>query len=87
VGSIHSSASSLSATRKSGGRRSRAAGDLIGCFAPHEGSATLAYGLYNIESLAAHEAYRALLAADAQGRENYEFAKRERFILREDRTL
>jgi hypothetical protein len=43
--------------------------------------------VYNIESLAAYEAYRARLAADPQGRENYEFAKRERFILREDRTF
>lgn len=65
----------------------RCGADLIGYFAPHEGSATLAYGLYNIESLAAYEAYRARLAADPIGRENYEFAKRERFILREDRTF
>ncbi|MGO4352286.1 NIPSNAP family protein [Rhizobium sp. RAF36] len=61
--------------------------DLIGYFAPHEGSLTTAYGVYNIESLAAYEAYRARLAADPRGRENYEFAKRERFILREDRIF
>lgn len=60
--------------------------DLIGYFAPHEGSATLAYGIYNVASLAEYEAYRARLAADPLGRENYEFAQRERFILREDRT-
>jgi hypothetical protein len=65
----------------------RCGAGLIGYFAPHEGSATLAYGVYNIENLAAYEAYRARLAADAQGRENYEFAQRERFILREDRTF
>lgn len=65
----------------------RCGADLIGYFAPHEGSATTAYGLYNIESLAAYEAYRARLAADPVGRENYDFAKRERFILREDRTF
>jgi hypothetical protein len=65
----------------------RCGADLIGYFAPHEGSATLAYGVYNIENLAAYEAYRARLAADPLGRENYEFAKRERFILREDRTF
>ena len=29
--------------------------DLIGYFAPHEGSATVAYGVYNVESLAAYE--------------------------------
>ncbi|WP_370229283.1 NIPSNAP family protein [Cognatishimia sp.] len=61
--------------------------DLIGYYAPHEGSSTLAYGIYNIESLAAYEAYRARLAADPLGRENYEFAQREKFLLREDRCF
>lgn len=61
--------------------------DLIGYFGPHEGSKTTAYGLYNIESLAAYEAYRARLAADPLGQENYEFARRERFILRENRIF
>jgi hypothetical protein len=65
----------------------RCGADLIGYFAPHEGSATTAYAVYNIESLAAYEAYRARLAADPAGRENYEFAKRERFIRREDRIF
>ncbi|MCB1342919.1 MAG: NIPSNAP family protein [Pseudooceanicola sp.] len=60
--------------------------DLIGYFAPHEGSSTLAYGIYNIESLAAYEAYRERLADDPLGQENYAFAQRERFLLREDRT-
>ena len=31
--------------------------DLIGYFAPHEGSDTLAYGIYNIAGLAEYEAY------------------------------
>jgi len=65
----------------------RCGADLIGYFAPHEGSATLAYGVYAIENLAAYEAYRARLAADPLGREHYKFAQRERFILREDRTF
>ena len=65
----------------------RCGGDLIGYFAPHEGSATVAYAAYNIDSLAAYEAYRARLAADPAGRENYEFARREKFILREDRLF
>ena len=34
----------------------RCGADLIGYFAPHEGSATTAFGLYNIETLAAYEA-------------------------------
>ena len=65
----------------------RCGADLIGYFAPHEGSATTAYGVYNIESLAAYETYRARLTGDPLGRENYEFARRERFILREDRIF
>ena len=65
----------------------RCGANLVGYFAPHEGSATLAYGVYSVESLAAYEQYRTRLAADPLGRENYEFAKRERFVLREDRTF
>lgn len=61
--------------------------ELIGYYAPHEGSSTLAYGIYNVASLADYETYRARLAADPLGRENYEFAQKERFILREDRTF
>ena len=65
----------------------RCGADLIGYYAPHEGSTTLAYGLYNIKNLAAYEDYRARLAADPAGKENYEFAKSESFIRREDRTF
>ncbi len=65
----------------------RCGADLIGYFAPHEGSSTVAYGVYNIDSLAAYEAYRARLADDRLGRENYAFAKREQFIRREDRMF
>ncbi|MCV2889690.1 NIPSNAP family protein [Ruegeria aquimaris] len=64
----------------------RCGADLIGYYAPHEGSSTLAYGIYNIPSLAEYEAYRARLAADPLGRQNYDFAQSEKFILREDRT-
>lgn len=65
----------------------RCGADLVGYFAPHEGSATAAYGIYHVESLAAYEAYRARLAADPLGQENYEFARREKFIIREDRLF
>ena len=65
----------------------RCGADLVGYFAPHEGSSTLAYGIYNVASLAEYEAYRARLVADPLGRENYAFAQRERFLLREDRTF
>jgi hypothetical protein len=65
----------------------RCGADLIGYFAPHEGSSTLAYGIYNIPSLAAYEVYRDRLAADPLGRENYAFAQQKKFLLREDRTF
>ncbi len=65
----------------------RCGADLIGYFAPHEGSSTLAYGIYNIPSLAEYEAYRARLSADPLGKENYKFAQSEKFLLREERTF
>lgn len=65
----------------------RCGADLIGYFAPHEGSSTLAYGIYNIPTLAAYETYRARLAADPLGKANYDFAMSEKFLLREDRTF
>ncbi len=65
----------------------RCGADLIGYFAPHEGSASTAYALYNIDSLAAYEAYRARLAADPAGKANFEFARRENFIRNEDRIF
>lgn len=65
----------------------RCGADLIGYFAPHEGSSTVAYGVYNIESLAAYEAYRARLANDPDGRANYDFAAGRRFIQKEDRLF
>ena len=65
----------------------RCGADLIGYFAPHEGSSTVAYGVYNVRDLAAYEAYRERLRKDPQGRANYEFARREQFIRREDRLF
>ncbi|MBP1850282.1 NIPSNAP family protein [Rhizobium halophytocola] len=65
----------------------RAGADLVGYFGPHEGSATTAYGIYHVDSLSAYEQYRARLAADPLGRENYEFARREKFILKEERLF
>jgi hypothetical protein len=61
--------------------------DLIGYFAPHEGSATTAYGVYNIESLAEYEAYRARLKDHPPARKNFAFAQEQRFIRREDRIF
>ncbi len=65
----------------------RCGGHLLGYFLPHEGSNDIAWGLVSFESLAAYEAYRARLKADPEGRENFAFAQRERFILREERRF
>lgn len=65
----------------------RCGANLIGYFAPHEGSTSTAYGLYSLPSLAEYEAYRARLVADPLGRENYDFAKREGFIRNESRLF
>ncbi|MDN5926746.1 MAG: NIPSNAP family protein [Hyphomicrobiales bacterium] len=65
----------------------RCGADLIGYFAPHEGSATTAYGVYNIGGLAEYEAYRERLLTDPLGQENYRFSQKEKFIRREDRIF
>ena len=65
----------------------RCGADLIGYFAPHEGSATTACGIYNIDNLAAYEAYRARLREDSLAKENFAFSQAERFILKEDRIF
>ena len=65
----------------------RCGGHLLGYFLPHEGTNDEAWGLISFDSLAAYETYRARLMADAEGRANFEWAQRERFILREERTF
>lgn len=65
----------------------RCGGDLLGYFLPHEGTNTVAWALISCESLAAYEAYRTRIKADAGGKANFEFAKKERFILAEERTF
>ncbi len=62
-------------------------GELVGYWMPHEGTNDIAYGLISFDSLAAYEAYRARLRADAAGRVNFETAEREHFILAEERTF
>ncbi len=65
----------------------RCGGDLVGYFLPHEGTNHVAWGLIACGSLAAYEAYRAKLKADAEGSMNFAFAQSKRFILREERTF
>ena len=65
----------------------RCGGRIVGYFLPHEGSNHIAWGLIELESLAAYETYRARLKEDAAARENFAFAETRRFILREERTF
>lgn len=65
----------------------RCGGHLIGYFLPHEGTNDVAWALIGFSSLSAYEAYRVHLRDDPQGRENFEYAQRERFILREERSF
>ena len=65
----------------------RCGGHLLGYFLPHEGSNFEAWGLIAFDSLAAYEAYRGRLKNDPEGRANFDFAQRERFILREERRF
>ena len=65
----------------------RCGGHLVGYFLPSEGTNYEAWGLISFDSLAAYEAYRKRLRADAEGRANFEFAQQERFIVREERTF
>ena len=65
----------------------RCGGRLLGYFLPHEGTNDIAWGIIAFASLADYEAYRARLKADGEGRANFEYAQRERFILHEERTF
>ena len=62
-------------------------GELMGYFMPHEGTNNIAHAMIGFDSLAAYEAYRARLKEDARARANFEFAERERLILKEARTF
>lgn len=65
----------------------RCGGHLVGYFLPSEGTNYEAWGLIAFGSLAAYEAYRTRLRADPEGRANFDWAQRERFILREERSF
>ncbi len=65
----------------------RCGGHLLGYFMPHEGTNYEAWGLVAFPSLAAYETYRARLKTDARAQQNFEFAKREMFIRKEERSF
>lgn len=60
-------------------------GTLLGYFMPREGTNYVAHAMIGFDSLAAYEVYRRKLLADPAGLANFEFAQREKFILREER--
>jgi hypothetical protein len=62
-------------------------GDLLGYFLPHEGTNNVALAMISFESLAAYEAYRARLRADAASMAKFRMAEERRFILSEERTF
>jgi hypothetical protein len=62
-------------------------GDLVGYFAPHEGTNNIAFALISFRSLADYEAYRIHLRDDPESQANFQFAQTEKFILSEERTF
>ncbi len=65
----------------------RLGGRLLGYFLPHEGTNYEAWGLVGFDSLADYEAYRLRLKKDDEAVANFQFAREQRFILREERTF
>ncbi len=60
-------------------------GTLLGYFMPSEGTNYVAHAMIGFDSLAAYEIYRNRLKVDPAGIANFEFAQREKFIIREER--
>ncbi len=60
-------------------------GTLLGYFMPSEGTNYVAHAMIAFESLAAYEKYRARLRVDPASIANFDFAQREKFIVREER--
>lgn len=60
-------------------------GVLLGYFMPSEGTSYVAHAMIGFDSLSAYESYRKRLRSDPAGIANFEFAARERIIVREER--
>ncbi|MGH8213448.1 MAG: NIPSNAP family protein [Rhodanobacteraceae bacterium] len=65
----------------------RCGGQLIGYFMPWQGTNYVGWGLIAFDSLSAYETYQKRLREDREGRENFEFAQKQRFILKEERNF
>ena len=62
-------------------------GNLVGYFTPSEGTNYEAFGIISFDSLAKYEEYRSRLKMDKDGKENFEYALKHKFILEEKRTF
>src|ERR1700724_3673043 len=72
-----------------GGIIKRCGGEPLGYFIPKKGYGgpdNVAFALIGFDSLAAYEKYRERLLADAEAKENLEFARKSGCILSEDRS-
>lgn len=65
----------------------RCGGHLVGYFLPHEGTNDVGWAMIAFASLAAYERYKARIAADPLGAENFAEARAKKFILREERNF
>ncbi len=65
----------------------RLGGTHHGYFLPHEGANDIALALFSFPSLAAYEAYREAMAADAECQAAFAYAEETRCILRYDRSF
>ena len=62
-------------------------GDLLGYFMPHEGTNDIAHAMIGFDGLAAYEAYRTRLKMHEEAKVNFEFAQKNKLILRERREF
>ncbi len=65
----------------------RCGGHLVGYFLPYEGTNDVGWGLIAFSSLAAYEQYKTRLKSDPDARANFEMAKSNSIILREERNF
>jgi len=65
----------------------RLGGNHHGYFLPHEGANDIALALFSYPSLAAYEAYREAMAADAECQAAFAYAEETRCILRYERSF
>jgi hypothetical protein len=66
----------------------RCGGTVIGYYLPWQGTNYVGWGIIGgFDSLSSYERYQTRLREDAEARDNFQFAKDRRFIVREERTF